>query len=214
VPHIVLLGDSIFDNLKYVQPEPDVVSQLRELLPTGWKASLRAQDGAVTSDVAAQLSDLPDDATHLVLSVGGNDLLDAAGDLLGKRVATSSEAFVLLAGVVGEFEAMYRRALEPCLATGLPLIVCTIYNGNFADEEFQTMARVAVAAFNDCILRMSMEMGLRAVDLRLVCKLAEDYANPIEPSAMGGEKIACAIWQAISSEWREAPLQRLRAYCP
>lgn len=44
MPHVVLLGDSIFDNLKYVQPEPDVVSQLREVLPAGWKASLRAVD--------------------------------------------------------------------------------------------------------------------------------------------------------------------------
>ena len=68
--HIILLGDSIFDNLKYVQPEPDVLAQLREMLPAGWKASLRAVDGAVTNDVAGQLANLPADATHLVLSVG------------------------------------------------------------------------------------------------------------------------------------------------
>jgi hypothetical protein len=61
------------------------------------------------------------------------------------------------------------------------------------------IARMAVASFNDCILRMSLEKRLRAVDLRLVCKHAEDYANSIEPSATGGKKIACAIWQAISS---------------
>lgn len=200
MPHVVLLGDSIFDNLKYVQPEPDVVSQLREVLPAGWKASLRAVDGAVTNDVAEQLSDLPGDATHLVLSVGGNDLLGCAGDLLRTPVALSSDAFLLLARVTGVFESMYRRALETCLTTGFPLVVCTIYDGNFVDQEFQTMARVAVAAFNDSILRLSLEKGLRAIDLRLVCKLAEDYANPIEPSAIGGRKIARAIWQAISSE--------------
>jgi len=28
---------------------------------------------------------------------------------------------------------------------------------------------------------------------------AEDYANPIEPSAIGGSKIARAIWQTVSS---------------
>ena len=197
---MVLLGDSIFDNLSYVQPEPDVLSQLRELIPAGWKASLRAVDGAVTNDVAKQLSDLPCDATHLVLSVGGNDLLGCAGDLLRTPVAMSSDAFLLLARMTGVFESMYRRALEACLTTGLRLVVCTIYDGNFADKEFQTMARVAVAAFNDSILRLSLERGLRAIDLRSVCKLAEDYANSIEPSAIGGRKIARAIWQAISSE--------------
>ena len=29
--HIILLGDSVFDNLKYVQPEPDVLAQMRSV---------------------------------------------------------------------------------------------------------------------------------------------------------------------------------------
>ncbi len=42
MPHIILLGDSIFDNLKYVQPEPDVATRLRQTVPAGWKVTLRA----------------------------------------------------------------------------------------------------------------------------------------------------------------------------
>ncbi len=197
--HIILLGDSIFDNLKYVKPEPDVVTQLQELLPAGWTASLRAVDGAVTNDIPGQLAGSPHDATHLVLSVGGNDLLGIAGNLLRTPVSMSSDAFLLLARVQAVFESMYRRALDSCLRKGLPLVACTIYNGNFADQEFQTMARMAVVAFNDVILRLSRENGLDAIDLRLVCTGAEDYANPIEPSAIGGSKIAHAIWTTISS---------------
>ena len=178
--HIILLGDSIFDNLSYVQPEPDVLAQLQELLPAGWKASLRAVDGAVTNHVTRQLADLPADTTHLV--------------------TMSSQVFVLLAGVVGGFEPTYRRVVEACLETGLPLVVCTIYNGNFVDQEFQTMAPIAVAIFNDVILRVSREKGLQAIDLRLVCALEEDYANEIEPSAIGGRKIAAAIWRAVSDQ--------------
>jgi hypothetical protein len=112
----------------------------------------------------------------------------------------SSEVFALLARVIGVFESMYRRLVEACLSRGLPLVVCTIYNGNFADLEFQVMARVAVAAFNDVILRLALEKGLLAIDLRLVCALAEDYANPIEPSAIGGNKIARAIRRTVCSE--------------
>jgi len=59
VGHIILLGDSVFDNLKYVVPEPAVLTQLQELLPGGWTATLRAVDGAVTYDVPGQLRDLP-----------------------------------------------------------------------------------------------------------------------------------------------------------
>src|SRR6185436_5966678 len=73
--HIVLLGDSIFDNAAYVAGGPDVVRQLREILPSGWRATVNALDGAVISDVPQQLKELPRDATHLVLSIGGNDAL-------------------------------------------------------------------------------------------------------------------------------------------
>jgi hypothetical protein len=31
------------------------------------------------------------------------------------------------------------------------------------------------------------------IDLRLICDRDEDYANPIEPSVIGGEKIAAVI---------------------
>lgn len=72
--HIVLLGDSIFDNAAYVRGGLDVITHLRGQIPDGWKASLRAVDGSVVGDVQRQL-ELPDDATHLVISAGGNDAL-------------------------------------------------------------------------------------------------------------------------------------------
>ena len=44
--HIALLGDSIFDNRAYTSGEPDVVTHPRAVLPSEWKASLLAVDGA------------------------------------------------------------------------------------------------------------------------------------------------------------------------
>src|SRR3954470_24212641 len=69
--HVVLLGDSVFDNKAYVAGGPDVIAQLRARLPAGWRASLGAVDGAVTADVTRQLGRVPQEATHLVVSVGG-----------------------------------------------------------------------------------------------------------------------------------------------
>ena len=37
-------------------------------------------------------------------------------------------------------------------------------------------------------------------NLTYVEHLPEDYANPIEPSAIGGKKIVDAIWGTISSD--------------
>ena len=72
--HAVLLGDSIFDNAAYVPGKPSVIEQLRKTLPGDWKATLLAVDGDVTADVQKQIERLPDDATHLIVSSGGNDL--------------------------------------------------------------------------------------------------------------------------------------------
>src|SRR5580704_3369076 len=68
--HVILLGDSIFDNERYVPDRPPVIEQVRRALPAGWQATLLAVDGHMTEDVANQLKRLPADATHLVVSVG------------------------------------------------------------------------------------------------------------------------------------------------
>src|SRR5438552_15703111 len=74
--------------------------------------------------------------------------------------------------------------------------VCTIYNGNLSRDE-AAVARVGLTAFNDVILRVAFEASFRVIDLRLVCSEPSDYANPIEPSSAGGEKIASAILASL-----------------
>ena len=48
------------------------------------------------------------------------------------------------------------------------------------------------------ILRAAFAQGLPVIDLRLVCNEDADYANPIEPSAHGGEKIATVIARLVA----------------
>ena len=202
MPHAVLLGDSIFDNGAYTQGGPDVVTQLRPLLPSGWKATLLAVDDARTDDVAAQLRELPQDASHLVLSAGGNDALAHTG-LLEGPAATAAQVLGFLADASESFERRYRRLLERLTAERLPLTVCTIYNGNFPDREFQRIASTALSVFNDVILRLALERRLGIIDLRSVCTDHTDYANPIEPSSRGGAKIAAAIRDKLLEAERE-----------
>jgi hypothetical protein len=94
--HVVLLGDSIFDNSAYVTGGPDVVRQLQARLPAGSRASLAARDGARISDVARQIDRIAPDATHFVVSVGGNDALDQL------CVAPSRDQTVMLAARSGK----------------------------------------------------------------------------------------------------------------
>ncbi len=69
--HLVLLGDSIFDNASYVRGGKSVIQHLNDLIKQGqgtsiaeWRATLLAIDGDVIHGVERQLKNLPADATR------------------------------------------------------------------------------------------------------------------------------------------------------
>ena len=193
--HVTLVGDSVFDNLVYVKPEPDVQQQLRDVLPDGWKVTLGAIDGSVTDDVPIQLKGLPKDVSHIVVSVGGNDGLQSMS-LLFEEVSSVAEGLGLLSKVVARFQKAYRQMLEELVATNIPATVCTIYRPQF-EPSLQQVSLMALSLFNDVILTEAMRMRLPVLDLRQIMDEDSDYANPIEPSAHGGEKMAKAISQIL-----------------
>jgi hypothetical protein len=145
----------------------------------------------VTAGIARQLASLPADATHLVVSVGGNDALGHA-HLLGVPVRTVAEGIALLSRAQSRFERDYAAMLDGVLATGLPTAVCTVYDTNPSEPD-HAVIRGALALFNDAITRAAFARRVPVVDLRLVCTEAGDYANPIEPSVAGGARIARAV---------------------
>jgi lysophospholipase L1-like esterase len=190
--HLVLLGDSIFDNKAYVGGAPDVVEQLRKILPAGDRATLLARDGDRTHDVARQLQSLPPDATHLVISVGGNDALDQSA-LLSESARSFAEVLQRLAALGESFGDACREMLQQASSRQLPLAVCTIYDPNYGDAALQRIIVAALCHFNDCILREAFAQGIPIIDLRFVCDERSDFANDIEPSSTGAAKIARAI---------------------
>jgi lysophospholipase L1-like esterase len=196
--HIVLLGDSIFDNGSYLRPgEPDVVRQLQARLVAGDRATLRAVDGATTSGVAAQLARSPADATHLVVSAGGNDALGRI-DVLEASSRSIADTLMRLAEIGDAFRESYRAMLATVLHAQKATALCTIYDPRFPDPRLQRLAVTALTLFNDVIIRAAFAHGLPLLDLRLICDEDADYANPIEPSAHGGEKIAAAIARLLA----------------
>src|SRR5262245_58306337 len=125
--HVVLLGDSIFDNGRYVAGKPCVIDQLGQALGDRGKATLLAEDGSVCADVAKQVAAAPDDATHLVVSAGGNDALRNQG-LLDRDITNSQQLFAELAQVHAAFRARYAAMLRAVLDRGKPVVVCTVYD--------------------------------------------------------------------------------------
>ncbi|QBH99642.1 SGNH/GDSL hydrolase family protein [Pseudoduganella albidiflava] len=199
--HVVLLGDSIFDNGSYVPPGTQVIEQLRRRLGAGHEASLCAQDGSVLADMPAQVGRIgalrkERAPTHLVISCGGNDVLGLVG-AMQTPAATVLEAAELLAAWQAGFRRDYRAMLDLVSACGIPYAVSTIYDGV---PGLSPGLRGALALFNDVILREAVLRGIPVLDLRLICAMPGDYAasSPIEPSAEGGRKIAAGIAALVS----------------
>lgn len=191
MPHIVLLGDSIFDNAGYLASGPDVATQLRGLMPDGWRVTLAAVDGGVANDVRRQAGWLGSDVSHLVVSVGGNDALGYS-NIVDARSSSIGEGLSRLSDIRASFQADYEAMLDTLGSRRLPTAVCTIYDVRYAEPR-GSIANMALNHFNDVITRGAFRRDLTLIDLRLICDEEDDFANPIEPSVQGGAKIAPAI---------------------
>jgi hypothetical protein len=196
--HLVLLGDSVLDNKAYTAGGPPIVNQIKSRLPKNWKVSLLAVDGSLIEQMLFQIKNIPADASHLVISIGGNNALMQSG-FVSEPARSVAEVFMRMGVLQMEFEQAYRRMLDQVLERSLPTILCTIYYPNFADATVQALYKLGVMAFNDSILRAAVQNAIPVIDLRLVCTTPADYANEIEPSGAGGAKIAEVILRAATT---------------
>jgi lysophospholipase L1-like esterase len=196
--HVVLLGDSIFDNKSYVGGGPDVAAHLRGRLPAGWRATLAAVNGAVTGEVRGQLARAPAEATWLVVSIGGNDAARQER-ILGEAARSVGEGLGRLAAVRERFRQDYDAMLDAVLGRRVPVAVCTVYDPRFPDPARRRLAIAGLTLFNDVITRAAFARGLPLLDLRLLCDEDGDFANPIEPSVQGGGMIAAEIARLVTA---------------
>ncbi len=192
----MLLGDSIFDNAVYVPGGPSVIEHLRSMLSSNQVATLLAVDGDVVSSVFRQIERIPADASHLVLSVGGNDALSMAADIFSQPAGGVRQSLEHVAEVCSHFRSEYQRLIKQLQKFRLPLTICTIYD---AVPGLGPAEIAGLCFFNDTITRTAFEVRATLIDLRTICTEESDYSavSPIEPSAHGGQKVARAILRAI-----------------
>jgi NADH pyrophosphatase NudC (nudix superfamily) len=81
--------------------------------------------------------------------------------------------------------------------------VLTVYNPCFFahgfDDAYQQAAESAVSIIDDVIQQEARRRSFEILELRELFSDPADYANPIEPSAIGGAKLAQRM-----SEWVRA----------
>ena len=207
--HIVLLGDSIFDNISYVNSEElDVPNQLRSLVAHRSRVTNLAVDGHKIGHIKNQLNNMPSDTTNLFVSIGGNDGLGHLS-IFNSHVNTIGEALQQMYRIGENFKKSYSEMVDLVLSYNIPTAFCSIYYPRFDarslnrvqhymsaiqnGREIQEMAMAAETIFNDIITYEIFKRKIPLIDLRVLCDDDEDFANPIEPSCIGGMKIAKTI---------------------
>src|SRR6266487_446492 len=100
----------------------------------------------------SQLQSLPRDASHLIVSIGGNDALLASG-VLDERATSVADALEKLAAIAYRFSGDYSAMLGRALAGALPTAVCTIYEPRFPQPARRKVAATALTLLNDRITR-------------------------------------------------------------
>jgi len=208
--HITLLGDSILDNKAYTRQERCVTEHLRSKLQScSCTVTNCAEDGAVMDDVCLQLGRIPDSSTVLVLSAGGNDALKQLQSLESEpRIGNLCSK---IGWIRQEFRSRYAEMLHSILQKDLPLVACTVYYPRFQSRKglggyswwealvLQIISCIGVFFINLVIKAECRRQGLPIIDLARVFNHAQDYANPIEPSVFGGDKISNNIIHVLNS---------------
>ena len=68
-----------------------------------------------------------------------------------------------------------------------------VEGGSLSNDEQQKISNTALPIINDVILEGAVKAGLPVIDLKVIFDDVADYANEIEPSAVGGMKMAKII---------------------
>jgi len=192
-----LLGDSIIDNKIYVGPyELSVTEHLYNL--TDAIINSIAVDGHTTKDVIHnQLNKLPHYSTHQVLSIGGNDLLQNINFLKNNDELSTKEVFEQAVGIMAPIKRRYQTIVEKLSLQNSNILLCTVYEGNLLNDpllyDIALSSKAMVSMLNDIVYSTANVFNAEVLELRNIFTKPQDYANPIEPSHIGGSKFALEI---------------------
>jgi hypothetical protein len=106
--------------------------------------------------------------------------------------------------IIKPFKKQYETIVANLSSHRANLLLCTVYEGDLVDsDEFSDVnnsSKTMVSIFNDIVYRTANKYGAEVLELRDIFVRPEDYANPIEPSHIGGGKLAKAIQKWVDND--------------
>ena len=169
-------------------------------------------DGATCADILGSQIDDVERADRIVLSAGGNDALQHIDLLEAVIETTAKDVLVRLWSIREQFRRSYAALLDRLVLTRRPVLVLTVYNpcfhGHGFDAAYQHAAESAVSIINDVIQQEGRRRSFDILELRELFHDRTDYANPIEPSAIRGAKLAKWMSEWVTSDGRSTSVPR------
>ena len=105
--------------------------------------------------------------------------------------------------IIKPFKKQYETIVANLSNHRANLLLCTVYEGDLVDsDEFSDVSnssKTMVSIFNDIVYRVANKFNADVLELRDIFTSSDDYANQIEPSHIGGEKLAQSIVRWIWS---------------
>lgn len=176
---IILLGDSVLNNSKYVLKEQTVEAQIKLLSSNVYNFS---KDGAKINDLYHQLDKIPyelnKDTNHVFISIGGNDILELNNNLSIKELFNSLKEFL------------------KSLRTKLPDIKINMLNIYLPSDPRYKKFSKSIDEWNQLLQTNSNTIGdtYNIIDLHSMLTTPDDFVYAIEPSAIASQKIANTIY--------------------
>ena len=206
MPSIILLGDSIIDNKTYVQQhEYSVLEHLQNISKNEFLQLAHDGDTTVTVLERQLQSQEIAKSSHLVLSIGGNDLLQNISLLHEGPIENINKAFAdVHKQIFKSLEQRFETIVEKLSSHRANLLLCTVYEGDLGrTDEFRDVldsSKIMVSSFNDTVYKTASMYNADVLELRHIFTTPEDYANPIEPSHIGGKKLAKGIIDWVNND--------------
>ena len=172
---IILVGDSILKNNSYVLEKKSV----ENLLTTKTDAHVYcfAVNDSIITDAQKQVNMLPqhlnEPSTHIFLSIGGNDIL--------KGIDPVSIIFKQYMDLV---DLMKERMDKT------KIVLINLYYPT--DEKYEKYYS-SVKRWNELVGAYAVDNHLKVLDASTILFKEEDFTSEIEPSVIGGEKLANEI---------------------
>jgi len=188
-PYIILLGDSILKNNSYVSDGKSVENILAE---KNVNVSCFAEDHAKIVDIYSQIDKIPIDMnnpnTFIFLSAGGNDILSYYVDQ-GHDITDSSFLTPMLSAYKKLVKSIQNRMPQSKI-----ILLDVYYPDNLKFKQYHSIIKEWNNMLYDFANNPANNIyGVIRISNSLTS--SEDFSFGIEPSSIGGKKIANLIFE-------------------